>query len=60
MLPEAADREIDQAGIVAGEVLVSDPDAGGDTGAKTFDEDITIPSQPSRDLDPLFVFQVKA
>jgi hypothetical protein len=59
-LPEATDRQVDQAGIIAREILVADPEAGGDAGSKTFDEDIATSGQPSRDRDPLLAFQIEA
>jgi hypothetical protein len=60
ILPEAADRQVDQARIIAGEILVADPEAGGDAGPKTFDEDIAISGQPFCNGDSLGVFQVEA
>jgi hypothetical protein len=59
-LPKAADREIDQARIVTGQVLIADPEAGGDAGPEAFDEDIAIAGEASGDPDAFVVLQIEA
>jgi hypothetical protein len=59
-LPKAADRKIDQARIVAGQILIADPEAGGDAGPEALDEDVAIPGEPSRNPDALVVLQIEA
>lgn len=59
-MPKAADREIDQARIVTGQILIADPEAGGDAGPEAFDEDIAIAGEASGDPDTFVVLQIEA
>ena len=59
-LAERADREIDQAGIVARQFLVADPEPRGDAGPKTLDQDVAISRQPPGDRDPVLVLHIEA
>jgi hypothetical protein len=59
-LPKAADREIDQARIVTGQILIADHEPGGDAGPEALDEDVAIAGEPSRDPDAFVVLQIEA
>jgi len=59
-LPEAADREVDEARIIARQRFIADPQPGGDAGPEAFDQDIAIPGESFGDRNSLAVLQVEA
>jgi hypothetical protein len=49
-LTKAADRDIEQPRVASAQLVIAEPEPGGDTRAETFDHDIGAGCQRERDL----------
>src|SRR5260221_13637047 len=59
-LAKGADGQIDQAGIVAGQVLIANTQPGRDARPETFDQDIAVLRKSFSDRDPVLMLHIEA